>query len=363
MSVCAALVGCAATTSPSDAGPIDGCESSVVAEPQCSELCADDVISEARALRFQYAGGGGGGIPGAVIVGDDPSSSIAPGSTRGDVKRLLGAVGDAVDSPFTRAYCASGLVIDYVRSPLRLADSLGRESDQVARIRSVGVRAATMDCALVVGLPWTATSLRGSAPATFYPARDGGDDFAYYEDVGLELARKNDVIESIAAYVGGTREPRGTALHLGPDALALGSLTIGSTHIEVANGELGGFTSIDSQLDVPTSAGDQTLKYRQYRQYGIQLAEPCHGPCSGLSTIVVTEPFHGVDAHGVGVGSERADVEAALGAPTGRDHEGVTPYGERIGVVYGRSRADCRERARAIVIGYERETFARVFAL
>jgi hypothetical protein len=113
---------------------------------------------------------------------------------------------------------------------------------------------------------------------------------------------------------------------------------------------------------VSISAGALTVnaRVRVYPALGVRLVGVClFGACpssSDITQVVLSPPFMGLtsDTVPVGIGSSRADVDAALGVSGVTNEDGITVYEtspNEVGVIFMEA-DDCVERAVAIVLGY-----------
>jgi hypothetical protein len=113
---------------------------------------------------------------------------------------------------------------------------------------------------------------------------------------------------------------------------------------------------------VTTSIGGASaiLKTLEYAGIGVQLAGRCSSDCTNedpvISSIALGDPFVGVDANGLGIGSTQGEFETALGPGGAPDENGVVVYNNSssIGVTYKTpSTASCEPQAVFIVMNYD----------
>lgn len=314
-------------------------------------LCGDVTPSASLLLA-----GNGVSEPSVTVDGGAPITVAQ--TTRATVESLLGTGTSDGDNAFRQAYCAAGLLVQYVDSDgdFDAASSNGAATDRVARILTLPGARASMTGEYTVGMP--APALASDEVA--HPAAEGTIRFAPTR--GTEaILDANGAVAGLVLYR--TQDSDRWALPLG---LRSGSQSVGALDVARAGGST--FNQADTILGRDWDAeGDLEvdgirIRVRVYAALGLRLAGVCkfsisagwncNDPSSAVQTVTISAPYLGRD-DALGIGSMRSDFEAVLGASDGTDDNGVTTYGGDggLGVIYVEDSA-CNARAAALVLGY-----------
>ncbi len=104
---------------------------------------------------------------------------------------------------------------------------------------------------------------------------------------------------------------------------------------------------------------------RIYGAFGIRVGNICaFGNCNSIDTFILSSPFLGTDANGIGLGSTEAEVEAVYGDENRTAGDNPDPNANvhvyrpdlndddiELGILYVQDE-DCVKRAAAIVLPY-----------
>jgi len=291
----------------------------------------------------------------AVVVDGD---SFAIGdATRGEIEAALGVGVADGENTFWSNHCAERLQLQYaddVDTGADLFEGTASAGDVLARVvvledgtasTSAGTSLGDTRAAAVAAEATSVTHDRSGLTLDFSPSKGllvvsrGGNV------VGITLARAQD-----ADY---------WSLPIDLPEGVVGGITIGDATFNDVTDVLGDGFDAESRVSFAGPIGDVFARVRIYPALGVRLVGVClFGACgtgSDVSQIALSPPYMGLtsDAIPVGIGSSRADVDAALG--TGETNEdGITVYDtqpEAVGVVFTQAE-DCVERAAAIILGY-----------
>lgn len=328
-----------------DAGPGDaGC---VTLDPCEGVPVSDGVRFESAAASTNAFGPG---MTATLVVGQ---------ATRADVEAAFGAA-VTTDNPFRGWHCAHGIRVEYVD------DLSGDEFEGNGSAGDVVARVITLPgVELSNGYGVTPGQSRSDAQAALTDPvsvdLDGAGFDASASDGLSVVSDASGAVTAVALFKPQAAGAWDLAVDVPGAAVGTGAtlVEVGDA-LESADAALG--TGWDAQGIVEINAAVRVL-VRVYASYGIRLAALCPvfgGSCDASSAdvqqIILSPPFVGVTAGGLGLGDAEGEFTTAFGAgEPSSESEDLLMYtatgGEALGVAYVRDSA-CERRAAALVLNY-----------
>ena len=283
-------------------------------------------------------------------------------SRRSDVESALGSGTPFGENEFRIIYCTLGIRIEYVA-----ADQTGNISentssnDKVARIVTLSNSNAQTDDGSTIG-DLRSEVIANQSGASYESYQRGAYTFDFYGSSGLQYVFRDDSLVSIALFRPQSVDGWGLGMDLmeaqilsadGQDVL----LETGSSDFNDVSDVLG--SGFDSEGVFEIQQGIATIRVwiRVYAAFGLRFAGICSlfGSCdedAELSSIVVSSPFMGVDANGLGLGSSREEVEASVGEGNEEEPSFYVYSGQNdLGVYYSED-LECEEAASSFLLDY-----------
>lgn len=329
-----------------DAGPTDGGLSCPIADP-----CAG--TSAVSPVQLDVSGAS----PALVVGGTTLSLGTA---TRGQVEAALGGAGLAVGDNVFRAYhCAHRVVLHYVDD----LDNNGEFFQGVASAGDVLSRVVTLPLADVTASNGVvqggarATERAKLTGASSYDLTAGGYDVSAADGMAL-VSDASGTVANLTLFKPQAADLWGLSVDVANARIGSGNTALGKNDtFAEADAALG--TAYDQQgmTEVNFLADAQV---RIYGAFGVRIAGVCtsNTPCSPQTTIqsiVLSPPFLGETADGLGLGASQAEIEAVYGQGSpSPDNADLLVYelgNNDLGVVYIEDEA-CVRRAAALVLAY-----------
>ncbi|MFH1811241.1 MAG: hypothetical protein ABIJ09_21055 [Pseudomonadota bacterium] len=302
--------------------------------------------------------------------------TLALGDTLATVRTHMSGVTETIASynSFALMYCTEGLVLYFADN---LSDTAGNEgqltdSDTLYKITAVGNFTGATDTVtpLALGDPLaTVTAALGSADFIGSGTSVAGDNgqFLYYTR-GVAVLVIADSVTSLSLFQPQPGGAINASVNFGNGTIggvsvthnALGSVAVpsGSTLTQV-RAVFGATPDADGDTTVNIGGTDVGILMLSYSALGLRFSGTARqysgineltGDQRKVFTAVITPPFQGLD-NGIGIGTERATIQARWGAPYASDvdTEGRTLHkynvgSRKAGVMYAQDAA-CVERA------------------
>jgi hypothetical protein len=291
-----------------------------------------------------------------------PGGQVSIGtSDRSDVEAVLGAGVSVEGNEFRVNYCSDGVRIDYVAHVNNgvFADG-SSQSDRVARIVTLPNSNVVTNANISIGDSRAAAlSATTGVPTTY---ESGSATFDFYGALGLQFVSSGGGVTRLVLFKPQAVDGWGNSVDLLNGSLA--SLTNASDTLVLDSDDFGDVSdffgdNFDAEGIYEVQEGIVTVKIwiRIYAAFGLRFAGVCSlfGSCdpnTDISSIVISDPFAGVDDNGLGLGSTRQDIEAEIGSGS-EEEPGFYVYDSQkdLGVYYMES-ANCEETAASFVLNY-----------
>lgn len=334
-------------TPPPDAG--DG--SIVDAGPSCAveDPCAGAPSPSPISLNF-------GGAP-SLQVGQ--TTLVIGEATRTQVEAALGAPGITVgDNAFRSFHCAQRVVAYYV-DDLQSGKFQGAASagDVLARVVTLADANANITNGVTIG--GSRDDERAKlASYTSHEFAAGGFDVSPGEGVSL-LSDDVGTVTSVTLFTPQSEDRWGLPIDVVTARIGEGNGAFGNSD-SFAEGDVALGTAWDQQGVTNLVPFVLDAQARIYSAFGVRIAGTCSaGQCdasSTVSSIAISPPFFGRTAEGIGIGSTRAEVEAAYGAGmASAERPSLFRYNTSgsldVGIAYVPDES-CVERVVGIVLNY-----------
>lgn len=341
-----------------DAGPDAGMEMDAGMGCVAANPCEGVAVS--RALSLQ---------PGAAPTVTAGAVTLTLGtSTRADADGALGPATTVGSNPFVVAYCEAGVLVQFADDVAGdTFNGAADAADIVARVTASN--AMTTASGVAIGATRAAGVAALGMPTTSHPVTDasGTRTWEYHGAQGFGwVVAADQSIASMFLYKpqdntdrwGGTVDFNAGTLTTASGTLTAGRPLLGGSAFSTVDGALG--TGFDVEGETELTARGQTVDVfvRSYVALGVRVAGVCSpfSGCSGstkVSSLVLSSPFRGTTATGLGLGSTPAAFEAELGAgtldvnmETGAETTIYTAGSKTVQVSF----SGCPERASAVII-------------
>lgn len=282
-------------------------------------------------------------------------------ATRGEIETALGVAVIDDTNPFRAYLCNSRLDLRFVDDIDEdgLFEGNATPEDVLSRVLTMSDSPAATSGGVSLGASQTAATATMTAPTNH---TGQGFDFDFDFDQGFSVRSQGGVVQAISLFLPQANDF--VAMTFSPTAFTLsdGTTTVGlgddDDDIEAALG-----SSWDTEAIVQEAQFNSFATARVYGAYGIRVGNICaFGNCGSVDTFILSSPYLGVDANGIGLGSTQTEVEAIYGVfnrtvgESENEDENVHVYRPdpqddeiEVGVLYVQDE-DCIKRVAAVVL-------------